>query len=72
MTDRALVVYLNDHRAGSVGGMALARRCARASAGDELGSYLRGTMLPQLREEQDLLDEVRRAAGAGSNRAEPL
>lgn len=45
-------IYLNDHRAGSIGGRALARRLARSNRGSELGRFLDDVFLPQLERER--------------------
>src|SRR6476469_2497803 len=41
MPPRLLPIYLNDHLAGSVVGVGLARRCLRENRGSELEEFLR-------------------------------
>lgn len=51
-------IYLNDHLAGAAGGTALAERCADANADNDVGSYLRRTLIPQLADERQALEAV--------------
>ena len=39
---RYLGIYLNDHLAGAIGGLALARRASKNNAGTPLGAFLQG------------------------------
>ncbi|MEO6652483.1 MAG: hypothetical protein ABIP17_07495 [Ilumatobacteraceae bacterium] len=56
---RLIAIYLNDHRAGSAGGQALAERCAGSNQDNDLGRYLVEEFLPQLQEERRLVQRVR-------------
>jgi hypothetical protein len=50
-----LKTYVRDHDAASAGGEALARRCAGSNEGNDLGVYLKETLLPQIEAEQRTL-----------------
>jgi len=52
-----LQIYLNDHLAGSVGGIELARRCRDSNAGSALGTFL-DTLVEHLEEDQTALRGV--------------
>lgn len=52
-----LTVYLQDHHAGSVGGIQLAKRCARSNPDEPLGGFLRG-LIEGLVVSQDHLAKV--------------
>lgn len=52
-----LTVYLQDHHAGSVGGIELAKRCAKANTQEPLGGFLRA-FVEGLQISQDLLEKV--------------
>lgn len=41
MNDKLLKIYLNDHLAGSMVGLELAKRCASSNEGSRLGDFLR-------------------------------
>lgn len=60
-------IYLNDHRAGSTAGRALAERCAGSNRDTALGQYLTDEFLPQLALERQLLDRVRERLGVRDN-----
>lgn len=62
-----LGIYLNDHRAGAVAGQALAERCAAANRGNDLGRYLRDTLVPQVARDREHLDSVCDELGVGRN-----
>lgn len=52
-----LTVYLQDHHAGSVGGIELAKRCAKQNTEEPLGGFLRA-FIEGLQVSQDMLEEV--------------
>ncbi|QDE89675.1 hypothetical protein BHS06_12250 [Myxococcus xanthus] len=54
MHAKRLGIYLNDHLAGSVGGLELAIRTEAENHGNLLGRYL-ATLIPELKEDQSTL-----------------
>ncbi len=52
-----LSIYLNDHRAGAAAGIALARRCQRSNAANQLGAYL-GGLIEELEEDRAILESL--------------
>jgi hypothetical protein len=56
-TDRYLGIYLNDHRALSSAGLALARRCHRENKGTPFGAVLE-LLMPELDEDAATLERV--------------
>lgn len=66
--EQLLAIYLNDHRAGATGGEALAERCASANEDNAVGRYLSTEFIPQLRDDLELLERVRRQFGVRPNR----
>lgn len=52
-----LTVYLQDHHAGSVGGLELAKRCARNNPEEPIGGFLR-ELIAGLEISQDMLEQV--------------
>lgn len=62
-----LSIYLNDHRAGAEGASALTARCARSNADNDVGAYLTGRFLPELRIDRARLEAVRAGRGVGDN-----
>jgi hypothetical protein len=65
-----LHIYLDDHRAASVAGIALTRRTARANPGP-LGECLRG-IVDELEEDQALVDQLMVELGARRRRTKYL
>jgi hypothetical protein len=59
----ALAIYLNDHLAGSTGGLELAKRAAHEHAGSELGSFLSG-LARDIEEDRETLRRLMAAVGA--------
>lgn len=57
MNDQLLALYLNNHLAGSVAGIELARRCHANNRGTPLGGFL-SELIPQLEEEQTMVKQV--------------
>lgn len=55
--DTYLRIYLNDHRAGSVAGKALAARCRSSNSGTPLASYLT-ELLQELDEDSAIVDAL--------------
>jgi hypothetical protein len=62
-----LAIYLNDHLAGSTVGVELARRARGSNEGTELGEFL-ATLVAEIEEDRDTLQEVMEAVGAGRDR----
>ena len=55
--DRLLQIYLTDHLAAAVAGLALARRSARSNAGNETGLFLR-RLAAEIDQDQQTLRRV--------------
>ncbi|HEX9235600.1 MAG TPA: hypothetical protein VF972_04925 [Actinomycetota bacterium] len=66
--DVALRIYLNDHLAGAVAAMELARRCLGNNRQTPLGMYL-SSLIGELEADRRALEELMRAVGA---RRDPL
>src|SRR5262249_59559044 len=64
---RLLGIYLNDHLAGSSGGLALARRMLRENRGSELGRTLE-RLVPEIEADRGTLRELMRRAGGPERR----
>lgn len=58
-----LTIYLNDHMAGSVVGVELAKRTAKSNAGTELSPLL-GRLVGEIEADRDVLGDVMDAVGA--------
>jgi hypothetical protein len=54
---KLLAIYLNDHFAGSVAGLALARRCFINNQPGELGTFLRG-LIAEIADDQETLSRL--------------
>ncbi len=63
-----LEIYLIDHHAGSTAGLELAKRCRSRNEGNEVGDYLRNTLIPEIEEDRDSLTAVMRLLGCSPNR----
>jgi hypothetical protein len=61
MTD-LLGVYLEDHVAGAIAGVRVARRCARSNRGNRFGAALE-PIVPELERHLDIAERVARAIG---------
>lgn len=59
-------VYLNDHLAGSVGAIEIAKRCANENTGNDLGQFL-SRFLADVEEDQRTLEGLMDAVGAARN-----
>ena len=70
MEKRLLSVYLNDHLAGSVAGVELARRSQRSNEGGELGDFLAG-LTREIEEDRGGLLAVMRALDVSPSRVKP-
>ncbi len=57
VTSRLLAIYLNDHFAGSIAGVALARRCLSNNERSELGTFLRG-LVAEIADDQATLSQL--------------
>jgi len=64
---RLLGIYLNDHLAGSSGGLALARRMLRENRGSELGRTLE-RLVPEIEADRGTLRDLMRRAGVPERR----
>ena len=62
-----LAIYLNDHLAGSTGGLELARRSASSNAGNDYGSVLRG-IAREIEEDRATLEALMDRLGVGRDR----
>jgi len=62
-----LAIYLNDHLAGSTVGVELARRARGSNKGTELGEFL-ATLVTEIEEDRDTLQDAMEAVGAGRDR----
>ena len=62
-----LAIYLNDHLAGSTVGVELARRARGSNEGTELGEFL-ATLVAEIEEDRDTLQDAMEAVGAGRDR----
>ena len=63
---KMLRVYLNDHRAGAAGGLALARRCLRNNDGSPLGETLRQE-ITEIEEDATTLERIIDRLGVAEN-----
>ncbi len=59
-------IYLNDHLAGSVGAIEIAKRCAADNTGTELGRFL-SSLLSEIEEDQRTLEGLMDAMEAARN-----
>lgn len=66
MHDKLLGIYLNDHLAGSVVGVELARRAAKNNEGSEIGDFLAALAL-EIEEDRDSLKAVMDHLGVAQN-----
>lgn len=60
--DKRLRIYLNDHSAGALTGIEVAKRCLKNNEGTELGDYLR-TFIAEIEEDRSELHQVMDACG---------
>jgi hypothetical protein len=63
---RPLDVYLNDHLAGSVGAIEIAKRCAAENSGTDLGRFLQDVLV-EIEEDKRTLEGIMDAVGASRN-----
>lgn len=71
MADKKLLsIYLNDHLAGAVVGVELAKRTLRSNRGNDLGAYLEG-LVPELVEDRGTLRSIMHQLGARTSRVKP-
>jgi hypothetical protein len=64
---RLLGIYLNDHLAGSVLGVELARRSLAANEGSELGAFLRALLVEIVEDRATLIQLMERLSVPRSN-----
>ncbi|MBW3589148.1 MAG: hypothetical protein KY429_06995 [Actinobacteria bacterium] len=57
MNHKLLEIYLNDHLAGAVGGLELARRCRSNNEGSSLGQFLDGLVV-QIEQDKGALESL--------------
>ncbi|MCW3002080.1 MAG: hypothetical protein JWQ20_1378 [Conexibacter sp.] len=67
-TTKYLAIYLNDHLAGSTGGLELAKRAAGEHEGTPLGTFLR-ELRDEIAEDRRVLEELMETLGVGPDRA---
>jgi hypothetical protein len=65
--DKLLGIYLNDHLAGSVVGVELAKRAAAQNEGSELGDFL-AVLAEDIEEDRNALKSIMDHVGVGENR----
>ena len=69
--DRFLEIYINDHRAGAAAGLALAKRCARASPPGPVGDVLEA-VATEIAEDRATLEHVAQLLGVRANPVKTL
>jgi len=67
VASKYLTIYLNDHLAGSTGGVELIKRIAKQNEGNDLGRFAAG-LRTELEEDRATLQEIMRELGAGEDR----
>jgi hypothetical protein len=67
VTTRLLAIYLQDHLAGSSGGLELAKRAAASNEGTPLGEFLE-RLAEEIDEDRETLKEVMAELGVGEDR----
>lgn len=70
MSDRYLAIYLNDHLAGSVVGVELARRARASNEGTEIGAVL-AELCAEIEADRETLREAMRRLEVGADRLKP-
>lgn len=70
MTDSLLSIYLNDHLAGAVAGVELARRARASNEGTELGAALK-ELCVEIEADRQTLREVMDRLGVAPSRLKP-
>lgn len=71
MSDRELGIYINDHLAGSTGGLSLAHRAARnATDSERTGMWQK--LASEISEEREILTRIRDRIGVSPNRVKYL
>jgi hypothetical protein len=68
---KLLRIYLNDHLAGSVAGLELAKRTRSSNESTPLGDYL-VEFMEQVIKEQEVIEDLLDALGAGPDRMKQL
>ena len=71
MSDRYLAIYLNDHLAGSVAGIELARRAKASNEGTEIGTVL-AEVCAEIEADQETLREAMRRLEVSEDRVKPV
>jgi hypothetical protein len=66
--DKYLHIYLSDHLAASVAGVELARRCANSNKDNDIGHFLRMTLIPAIEEDRATLRGIVQRVGASESR----
>jgi hypothetical protein len=67
-TTKYLGIYLNDHLAGSTGGLELVKRAAGEHEGTALGTFLAG-LREEIREDRQVLEELMDRLGVAPDKA---
>ncbi len=68
MASKYLAIYLNDHLAGSTGGLELVKRIAKQNAGNDLGRFAAG-LRTEIEQDRETLRSIMRELGVGEDRA---
>jgi hypothetical protein len=71
VSDRYLAIYLNDHLAGSVAGVELARRARASNEGTETGAVL-AEVCAEIEADRETLREAMRCLEVGEDRVKPV
>ena len=71
MNDKLLKIYLNDHLAGSMAGLELAKRCYSSNEGTPLGDFLK-TLTVEIENDKSDLEELMDVLGAAKDPVKQL
>ena len=71
MNDKLLKIYLNDHLAGSMAGLELAKRCCSSNEGTPLGDFLK-RLIEEIEADKSALEELMDALGASKDPVKQL
>lgn len=71
MNDKLLKIYLNDHLAGSMAGLELAKRCCSSNEGTPLGDYLE-QLVTEIETDKSELENLMDSLGAAKDPVKQL
>jgi hypothetical protein len=71
MNDKLLKIYLNDHLAGSMAGLELAKRAYSSNEGTPLGDFLRG-LVDEIGSDKSTLEDLMETLGAAKDPVKQL